>query len=159
MRSAMNAYIIGTSRVIQSMSAGFFIPVMQDLNKRGTPGYALIAACAVSGALLLFSSHFDRLATASVITTLIPYIFFCLASWMLVTEIKSRLVFCRRRCFNSRNPPYLLHSIRDRLQMMKRNMTNRSPDFIRIQNIYLKSDYGRDIFRDYLFVCGTVYYS
>ena len=92
MLSAINAYIIGTSRVIQSMSAGFSIPLIRDLNTRGTPAYALIAGCAVSGALLLFSNHFDQLATISVITTLIPYIFFCLASWMLVTDVKSRLV-------------------------------------------------------------------
>jgi len=92
MLSAINAYIIGTSRIIQSISAGFAIPVMRDLNTQGAPAYALIAGCAVSGMLLLFSNHFDQLATVSVITTLIPYIFFCLASWMLVTDIKSRLV-------------------------------------------------------------------
>ena len=92
MLSAINAYIIGTSRILQSMSAGFSIPVIRELNTRGTPAYALIAGCAVSGALLLFSNHFDQLATISVITTLIPYIFFCLASWVLVTDIKSRLV-------------------------------------------------------------------
>ena len=92
MLSAINAYIIGTSRILQSMSSGFSIPVIRDLNTRGTPAYALIAGCAVSGALLLFSNHFDQLATISVITTLIPYIFFCLASWVLVTDIKSRLV-------------------------------------------------------------------
>jgi len=92
MLSAINAYIIGTSRVIQSMSAGFSIPVMRDLNTRGTPANALIAGCSVSGALLLISNHFGQLATISVITTLIPYIFFCLASWTLVTDIKSRLV-------------------------------------------------------------------
>ncbi len=92
MLSAINAYIIGTSRILQSMSAGFSIPVIRDLNTRGTPAYALIAGCAVSGALLLFSNHFDQLATISVLTTLIPYIFFCLASWVLVTDIKSRLV-------------------------------------------------------------------
>ena len=45
-----------------------------------------------AGRSCLFSNHFDQLATISVITTLIPYIFFCLASWMLVTDIKSRLV-------------------------------------------------------------------
>ena len=92
MLSAINAYIIGTSRILQSMSSGFSIPVIRDLNTRGTPAYALIAGCAVSGALLLFSNHFDQLATISVITTLIPYIFFCLASWVLVTDKKSRLV-------------------------------------------------------------------
>jgi amino acid transporter len=42
--------------------------------------------------LLLFSNHFAALATVSVITTLIPYIFFCLAAWILVTNVKSRLI-------------------------------------------------------------------
>jgi amino acid transporter len=92
MLSAINAYIVGTSRILQSMSAGFSVPLIRDLNKRGTPAYALIGGCAVSGGLLLFSNHFDQLATISVITTLIPYVFFCTASWILVTDIKSRLV-------------------------------------------------------------------
>jgi amino acid transporter len=92
MLSAINAYIIGTSRILQSMSARFSIPKIQDLTPRGTPASALIAGCAISAALLLFSNHFDQLATISVITTLIPYIFFCLSSWVLVTDIKSRLV-------------------------------------------------------------------
>jgi amino acid transporter len=92
MLSAINAYIVGTSRILQSMSAGFYVPFIRDLNYRGTPAYALITGCAVSGGLLLFSNHFDQLATISVITTLIPYVFFCIASWMLLTDIKSRLV-------------------------------------------------------------------
>ena len=92
MLSAINAYIVGTSRILQSMSAGFSVPLIRDLNKGGTPAYALIGGCAVSGGLLLFSNHFDQLATISVITTLIPYVFFCTASWILVTDIKSRLV-------------------------------------------------------------------
>ena len=92
MLSAINAYIIGTSRILQSMSARFSIPKIRDLNLQGTPVYALIAGCAISAALLLFSNHFDQLATISVITTLIPYIFFCLASWVLVTDTRARLV-------------------------------------------------------------------
>jgi amino acid transporter len=92
MLSAINAYIIGTSRILQSMSARFSIPKIRDLTPRGTPAVALIAGCAMSAILLLFSNHFDQLATISVITTLIPYIFFCLASWVLVTDIKARLV-------------------------------------------------------------------
>ncbi|MDD1699452.1 MAG: APC family permease [Methanoregula sp.] len=92
MLSAINAYIIGTSRILQSMSAQFSIPKIQDLTPRGTPASALIAGCGISGALLLFSNHFDQLATISVITTLIPYIFFCLASWVLVADVKTRLV-------------------------------------------------------------------
>ncbi len=92
MLSAINAYIVGTSRILQSMCAGFSVPLIRDLNKRGIPAYALIGGCTVSGGLLLFSNHFDQLATISVITTLIPYVFFCTASWILVTNIKSRLV-------------------------------------------------------------------
>jgi amino acid transporter len=92
MLSAINAYIIGTSRILQSMSARFSIPKIRDLTPRGTPAVALIAGSAISAILLLFSNHFDQLATISVITTLIPYIFFCLASWVLVTDTKARLV-------------------------------------------------------------------
>jgi amino acid transporter len=92
MLSAMNAYIIGTSRILHSLSARFSVPKIRDLNLRGTPVYALISGCAISAALLLFSNHFDQLATISVITTLIPYIFFCLASWVLVTDTKARLI-------------------------------------------------------------------
>lgn len=92
MLSAINAYIVGTSRILQSMSAGFSIPLIRDLNGRGTPAYALVTACAVSGGLLFFSNHFDQLATISVITTLIPYVFFCLASCILITNVKSRVI-------------------------------------------------------------------
>jgi amino acid transporter len=92
MLSAINAYIIGTSRILQSLSAQFSVPKIRDLNLHGTPVYALVTGCAISAGLLLFSNHFDQLATISVITTLVPYIFFCLASWVLVTDIKARLV-------------------------------------------------------------------
>jgi amino acid transporter len=92
MLSAINAYIVGTSRILQSMSAEFSVPLIRDLNNRGTPAYALVAGCAVSGGLLFFSNQFVQLATISVITTLIPYIFFCLASWILVTDLKYRLI-------------------------------------------------------------------
>lgn len=92
MLSAINAYIIGTSRILQSMSAQFSIPKIQDLSLRGTPASALITGCVISAALLFFSNHFDQLATISVITTLIPYIFFCLSSWVLVTNTRSRMI-------------------------------------------------------------------
>jgi amino acid transporter len=92
MLSAINAYIIGTSRILQSMAVQFSIPKLQDLTPRGTPAFALITGCMISAVLLLFSNHFTQLATISVITTLIPYIFFCLSSWVLVTDTKSRLV-------------------------------------------------------------------
>ncbi|MDD1687814.1 APC family permease [Methanoregula sp.] len=92
MLSALNAYIVGTSRVLYSLSGRLSIPGLRDLTHRGTPAYALAAGCAASAALLLFSNRFAELATISVITTLIPYIFFCGASWILVTNVQSRLV-------------------------------------------------------------------
>lgn len=92
MLSALNAYIIGTSRVLYSLSGRLSLPKLRNLNGRGTPAYALATACIVSASLLLISNQFGTLATISVITTLIPYIFFCRASWILVTDVQSRLV-------------------------------------------------------------------
>lgn len=92
MLSAMNAYIVGTSRVIHTISARFSVPVMKDLTRRGTPAAALILGCMVSGLLLLVSNRFEALATISVITTLIPYIFFCIAAWILAAGLKVRLI-------------------------------------------------------------------
>jgi len=92
MLSAMNAYIIGTSRVIHTMSARFSLPGLQDLTRQGTPASALVLGCVASGLLLLVSNRFEALATISVITTLIPYIFFCIAAWILVAERKVRLI-------------------------------------------------------------------
>jgi amino acid transporter len=92
MLSAMNAYIIGTSRVIHTLSARFSLPGVQNLTRQGTPAVALVVSCAASGLLLLVSNRFEALATISVITTLIPYIFFCIAAWILVAERKVRLI-------------------------------------------------------------------
>jgi amino acid transporter len=92
MLSALNAYIIGTSRIMQNIASCHSVLLIQDLSGLGTPAHALILGCGISGALLFFSNHFEQLATISVITTLIPYIFFCLAAFILVTDIKSRII-------------------------------------------------------------------
>lgn len=92
MLSAMNAYILAASRVLHSIAVRFSVPQMQDLNRRGTPGYAILAGCAASAGLLLFSNDFSALATGSVIATLIPYIFFCIAAWILVPDPKARII-------------------------------------------------------------------
>jgi amino acid transporter len=92
MLSAMNAYIVGTSRVIHALAARFSLPRIQDLTRQGTPAVALVLGCVASGLLLLVSNRFEALATISVITTLIPYIFFCIAAWILVAERKVRLI-------------------------------------------------------------------
>jgi len=92
MLSALNAYIIATSRVLQSTAVQVSLPKIQGLTRQGTPAYALVLGCGMSAGLLLFSNHFEELATISVITTLIPYVFFCLAAWILVTDAKSRII-------------------------------------------------------------------
>jgi amino acid transporter len=92
MLSALNAYIIATSRVLQSAAVHASLPKIRDLTGQGTPACALVLGCAMSAALLLVSNHFEELATISVITTLIPYVFFCLAAWILVTDVKSRII-------------------------------------------------------------------
>jgi amino acid transporter len=92
MLSALNAYIVGTSRVIHTISARFSVPVVNGLTRQGTPAVALVIGCVASGLLLLISNRFEALATISVITNLVPYIFFCLAAWILVTDRKVRLI-------------------------------------------------------------------
>ncbi len=92
MLSALNAYIIGTSRVMQSLSARFAVPRIRDLGMQGTPVYALITSCGLCAALLFISNQFDKLASISVITTLIPYIFFCIAAWMTIQDTLVRIV-------------------------------------------------------------------
>jgi len=92
MLSAINAYIIATSRVIHSLSTRFRIPRLADLTRQGTPAYALIAGCGISAALLLISNHFDELAIMSVITILVPYTFFCIAAWILIQDTRSRII-------------------------------------------------------------------
>jgi len=92
MLSALNAYIIGTSRVLQNVAVRCSVPLFRDLSHRGTPVAALIAGCIMSGALLLYSNHFSDLARISVITTLIPYIFFCVAAWLLDPSLKHRII-------------------------------------------------------------------
>jgi amino acid transporter len=92
MLSAMNAYIIATSRVLRTLGERYRIPKIRDLGRQGTPVSALVAGCAGSAVLLFFSNRFEALATVSVITTLVPYIFFCIAAWLLAAEKKTRLV-------------------------------------------------------------------
>jgi amino acid transporter len=92
MFSAINAYIIATSQILHTLSERFSIPKIRNLSRQGTPVNARVVGCAVSGFLLLVSNRFEALATISVITTLVPYIFFCITAWILVAERKARLV-------------------------------------------------------------------
>jgi amino acid transporter len=92
MLSAMNAYIIGTSRVLQNLAARYGGGRMASLGSRGTPVPALVFSCLVPILFLLFTNTFALLASVSVITTLLPYLGVCVAAWLLFTGWKTRLV-------------------------------------------------------------------
>jgi amino acid transporter len=65
---------------------------LKDIGSRGTPVAAIILSAFLGGGLLLFSNHFNELASISVITTLLPYIFICLSAYRLFIEKKIRLI-------------------------------------------------------------------
>jgi L-asparagine transporter-like permease len=90
MLSAMNAYIIGTSRVVQNLAEGHGIGILAGLGGQGTPVPALFLACLVPAVLLLFSNRFATLAAVSVITTLLPYLGICIAAAVLLRSGKAR---------------------------------------------------------------------
>lgn len=92
MLSALNAYILGTSRVLHDLAVRCSIPLIRHLGTRGTPTSSLVLSCLTPAGLLACSNHFDALASISVITTLIPYVFFCLCSWVLETRTGSRVI-------------------------------------------------------------------
>jgi amino acid transporter len=92
MLSAMNAYIIATSRILHTMAERFSVPKIRDLSRQGTPVNALVIGCTASGLLLFATNRFEDLATISVVTTLVPYIFFCIAAWILVARPVVRLI-------------------------------------------------------------------
>jgi len=92
MLSALNAYIIATSRVLRNISVPYSLPFLSGLGNRGTPTGALLLSCAACTGLLFITNRFDALASVSVLATLIPYIFFCLCSYVMVTGRLSRAV-------------------------------------------------------------------
>jgi amino acid transporter len=92
MLSAMNAYIVASSRVVHNVATEYHIRGLNHLNKQGTPGIALILCCGITIGMLFFSNEFSKLAILSVITTLIPYIFFCISAFVLFNEIRRRVI-------------------------------------------------------------------
>jgi amino acid transporter len=92
MLSAMNAYIVGTSRVLQDLAHRHGIGSMSAIGSKGTPVPALVVSCFVPVLFLLFTNTFALLASVAVITTLLPYLGVCIASWLLFKGWKTRLV-------------------------------------------------------------------
>ncbi len=92
MLSALNAYILAASRVLQNISFENSICLLADLSGKGTPYVAITISTAIGASLLLFSNRFAELATISVIATLLPYIFICAATLRLFGNPKIRIV-------------------------------------------------------------------
>lgn len=92
MFSALNAYIVGTSRVLQNMAGRFRVSRLATLTPRGTPGAALVVSCILAGGLLFFSNTFSLLASIAVVTTLVPYIAICLVALRLSGDLREKVV-------------------------------------------------------------------
>ena len=92
MASALNAYIVGASRVVQNGCETFHLRRLAALSSRGVPASALYVTCASATALLLFCNHFDVLAAAAVLMTLVPYVAICWAAFVGATNRTTRLV-------------------------------------------------------------------
>jgi amino acid transporter len=94
MLSAMNAYLVASSRVLHTLACELSIGGLSCLNRNGTPGVALVSCCAATVVMLFFSNSFSTLAVLTVVATLIPYIFFCIAAFLMFHEPRKRVVSC-----------------------------------------------------------------
>jgi amino acid transporter len=94
MLSALNAYLVGTSRVLQNLSFQHNLRFLKELGSRGTPVAALILSAFATCMLLLFlSNHFQELASISVVATLVPYLFLCISTFKIFpTDSKTKLI-------------------------------------------------------------------
>ncbi len=92
MLSALNAYIVAASRVLQNVSLENRLRLLPELSRKGTPYVSLIICTALGASLLLFSNHFAELATVSVIATLLPYAFVCASTLRLFENARIRVV-------------------------------------------------------------------
>jgi amino acid transporter len=92
MMSALNAYLLATSRVLQNISLKHHLPLVPDIGKNGAPYAAIIISTIAGASLLLFSNHFEQLATISVITTLLPYLFICASALRMFDSFKIRII-------------------------------------------------------------------
>ena len=82
MISALNAYLLGTSLVMQDFSQKLWKPL--TFERKGVPVFAVILCTAATALLLLFTRDFSFLASASVIATLVPYLALCYAAMKFI---------------------------------------------------------------------------
>lgn len=92
MVSAMNAYLVGGSRVLQNLAQENRFPGISDLSRQGTPVIAILICSLLTVGLLLLTNRFAELAILSVITTLIPYLFISGATLTLFSRWRIRFI-------------------------------------------------------------------
>ena len=90
MLSALNAYLLGTAMVLQSFSSKYNKAFAFE--RKGVPVYTVILCTALTAFLLLFTDYFVFLASASVIATLIPYLFLCYAAMKAIDRPIVKLI-------------------------------------------------------------------
>jgi amino acid transporter len=84
MLSALNAYLLGTSLVMESFSEKYWKRL--TFERKGVPVFTVLLCTAATILLLLFVNDFTFLASASVIATLVPYLALCYAAMMNVEK-------------------------------------------------------------------------
>jgi amino acid transporter len=94
MLSAINAYIVGTTRVLQNISYQLGFRILKELTFSGSPLAATMTVAIITSILLLFfSNQFEELASISVITILLPYFFVCLSAYKIFfDDYKTKII-------------------------------------------------------------------
>jgi amino acid transporter len=90
MLSALNAYLLGTAIVMHDFSQKYNRAFAFE--RKGVPIYAVILCTVLTAFLLLFTDYFVFLASASVIATLIPYLFLCYAAMKKIDKPWVKLI-------------------------------------------------------------------
>lgn len=87
MLSAINAYILAGSRVLQNISSKLSMRKLGELSSGGIPALAIILITFAACILVLFlSRNFEQLASVSVIATLVVYIFVCICTYKIFSN-------------------------------------------------------------------------
>jgi len=73
MLSALNAYLVGGSRLLHSTAVALHVSSLTSLNPRGAPMAPLLLIALLSAGILSPSNSFEALAVLSVLTILVPY--------------------------------------------------------------------------------------
>jgi amino acid transporter len=84
MLSALNAYLLGTSLIMESFSEKYWKPL--TFERKGIPVFMVLLCMAATVLLLLVTSDFSFLASASVIATLVPYLALCYAAMKYIEK-------------------------------------------------------------------------